>query len=85
MEVGAVIGAVPAENVRREKPIAGDIVIMFGGRTGRDGIGHTHTHTHTHTHIHTHIHTQFSSQHHTVTVTVHYIHTHTSPLHLSLV
>ncbi len=39
MEVGAVIGAVPAENVRREKPIAGDIVIMFGGRTGRDGIG----------------------------------------------
>ncbi len=39
MEVGAVIGAVPAKNVRREKPVAGDVVIMFGGRTGRDGVG----------------------------------------------
>jgi phosphoribosylformylglycinamidine synthase len=39
MEIGAVVGAVPASYVRREKPQAGDIVIMFGGRTGRDGIG----------------------------------------------
>ena len=39
MEIGAVVGAVPADYVRREKPQAGDIVIMFGGRTGRDGIG----------------------------------------------
>ncbi|MDR2972196.1 MAG: phosphoribosylformylglycinamidine synthase [Bacteroidales bacterium] len=39
MEIGAVVGAVPADYVRREKPTAGDIVIMFGGRTGRDGIG----------------------------------------------
>ncbi|MDR0438619.1 MAG: phosphoribosylformylglycinamidine synthase [Methanocalculaceae archaeon] len=39
MEVGAVIGAVPAKNVRREAPIAGDVVILIGGRTGRDGCG----------------------------------------------
>ena len=39
MEIGAVVGAVPANYVRREKPQTGDIVIMFGGRTGRDGIG----------------------------------------------
>ena len=39
MEVGAVVGAVPAAQVRREMPQAGDVVIMFGGRTGRDGIG----------------------------------------------
>ncbi len=39
MEVGAVIGAVPAENVRREVPKAGDVVILLGGRTGRDGCG----------------------------------------------
>ncbi len=39
MEVGAVVGAVPAAMVRRESPQAGDQVIMFGGRTGRDGIG----------------------------------------------
>jgi len=37
MEVGAVIGAAPEENVRREKPNPGDIVILLGGRTGRDG------------------------------------------------
>ena len=35
----AVIGAAPAENVRRERPIDGDIVILLGGRTGRDGCG----------------------------------------------
>ncbi|MCH5228991.1 MAG: phosphoribosylformylglycinamidine synthase [Muribaculaceae bacterium] len=39
MEVGAVVGAVKADNVRRESPVAGDIVLMLGGRTGRDGIG----------------------------------------------
>ncbi|MCD7827038.1 MAG: phosphoribosylformylglycinamidine synthase [Clostridiales bacterium] len=39
MEIGAVIGAVPAENVRRECPEPGDIVILIGGRTGRDGCG----------------------------------------------
>ena len=39
MEVGAVIGAAPAENVRRERPVPGDAVILLGGRTGRDGCG----------------------------------------------
>ena len=39
LEVGAVVGAVKAENVRRERPAAGDRIIMLGGRTGRDGIG----------------------------------------------
>ena len=39
MEIGAVIAATPAENVRRERPEPGDIVIMLGGSTGRDGIG----------------------------------------------
>ena len=39
MEIGAVIAATPAENVRRERPEAGDVVILLGGRTGRDGIG----------------------------------------------
>ena len=39
MEVGAVVGAVKAEDVRRESPAAGDVVLMIGGRTGRDGIG----------------------------------------------
>lgn len=39
MEVGAVIGAAPAKNVRREKPIPGDYIILVGGRTGRDGCG----------------------------------------------
>lgn len=39
LEVGAVVGAVKAEDVRRERPKAGDIILMFGGRTGRDGIG----------------------------------------------
>ena len=39
MEIGAVIAAAPAENVRRERPEDGDIVILLGGRTGRDGIG----------------------------------------------
>ena len=39
MEVGVVVGAAPAASVKREKPVPGDIIIMFGGRTGRDGIG----------------------------------------------
>ncbi|MBE6644582.1 MAG: phosphoribosylformylglycinamidine synthase [Ruminococcaceae bacterium] len=39
MEVGAVIAAAPAENVRREVPEDGDLVVLLGGRTGRDGCG----------------------------------------------
>lgn len=39
MEVGAVVGAAPAENVVREVPQPGDVVILLGGRTGRDGCG----------------------------------------------
>lgn len=39
LEIGAVIGAAPAENVRRECPDPGDIVILLGGKTGRDGCG----------------------------------------------
>ncbi|HOB82388.1 MAG TPA: phosphoribosylformylglycinamidine synthase [Peptococcaceae bacterium] len=39
MEVGAVIGAAPQKNVKREKPVPGDVIILVGGRTGRDGCG----------------------------------------------
>ena len=39
MEIGAVVAAAPAENVVRERPVPGDVVILLGGRTGRDGIG----------------------------------------------
>lgn len=39
MEIGAVIGAAPKKNVIRETPSAGDVIILLGGRTGRDGIG----------------------------------------------
>ena len=39
MEIGAVIAAAPQENVRRERPAPGDIIILLGGRTGRDGCG----------------------------------------------
>ena len=39
MECGAVVGAAPAYNVRRERPEAGDVIVLLGGRTGRDGIG----------------------------------------------
>ena len=39
MEIGAVIGAAPAAQVVRERPVPGDIVVLLGGRTGRDGIG----------------------------------------------
>ncbi len=39
MEIGAVIAATPASNVRRETPLDGDVVVLLGGRTGRDGVG----------------------------------------------
>ena len=39
MELGAVVAAVPLSNVKRERPAPGDVVILLGGRTGRDGIG----------------------------------------------
>lgn len=39
MEVGAVIGAAPKKNVRREHPVTGDVILIVGGETGRDGCG----------------------------------------------
>lgn len=39
MEIGAVIAAAPKENVVREEPSLGDVIILLGGRTGRDGVG----------------------------------------------
>ena len=39
LECGAVVAAAPAYNVRRERPEAGDVIVLLGGRTGRDGIG----------------------------------------------
>ena len=39
MEIGAVIGASPKANVRREAPVPGDVIVLLGGATGRDGIG----------------------------------------------
>ena len=39
MELGAVVGAAPKENVVRENPEAGDVIILLGGKTGRDGVG----------------------------------------------
>ncbi|MDE6101565.1 MAG: phosphoribosylformylglycinamidine synthase, partial [Ruminococcus sp.] len=39
MEIGAVVGAAPAENIRRERPVPSDIVVLLGGKTGRDGCG----------------------------------------------
>ncbi len=39
MEIGAVVGAAPRAQVRREEPLPGDIIILVGGRTGRDGVG----------------------------------------------
>ena len=39
MEIGAVIGAAPRNQVRREVPVAGDVVVLLGGKTGRDGCG----------------------------------------------
>ena len=39
MEIGAVLGAAPLANIRRERPVPGDVVVLLGGRTGRDGCG----------------------------------------------
>ncbi|MDP0499473.1 MAG: phosphoribosylformylglycinamidine synthase [Verrucomicrobiota bacterium JB022] len=39
LEIGAVVGAAPRRQVRRERPAPGDIILLVGGRTGRDGIG----------------------------------------------
>lgn len=39
MELGAVVGATPADHVRREEPVCGDLIILVGGKTGKDGIG----------------------------------------------
>ena len=39
MEIGAVVAAAPAKNVRRERPLPGDVIILLGGKTGRDGCG----------------------------------------------
>lgn len=39
MEIGAVLGAAPRQNVVREEPLPGDIIILLGGKTGRDGCG----------------------------------------------
>lgn len=39
MEIGAVVGAAPSDNVVRERPDAGDVIVLLGGRTGRDGCG----------------------------------------------
>ncbi len=39
MEIGAVVGAAPKRNVVRERPVPGDVIILLGGRTGRDGCG----------------------------------------------
>ena len=39
LEIGAVVGAAPAENIRREAPAPGDVVVLLGGKTGRDGCG----------------------------------------------
>ncbi|MDD4495269.1 MAG: AIR synthase-related protein, partial [Eubacteriales bacterium] len=39
MEIGAVVGAAPKRNVRRDKSVAGDVIVLLGGRTGRDGCG----------------------------------------------
>ncbi len=39
LEIGAVLGAAPASNIRREAPVPGDVVVLLGGKTGRDGCG----------------------------------------------
>ncbi len=49
MEVGAVIGAVPRKHVIREEPVPGDVILLVGGRTGRDGIGGATGSSKTHT------------------------------------
>ena len=49
LEVGAVIGAVPRSHVRRESPVQGDLIILLGGKTGRDGCGGATGSSKTHT------------------------------------
>lgn len=49
LEVGAVIGAVPRSYVRRESPVQGDLIILLGGKTGRDGCGGATGSSKTHT------------------------------------
>lgn len=49
MEVGAVVGAAPIENVVRESPAAGDKIVLLGGKTGRDGCGGATGSSKTHT------------------------------------
>ena len=49
MEIGAVVGAAPIENVVRKKPVPGDAIVLLGGRTGRDGIGGATGSSKTHT------------------------------------
>ena len=49
MEVGAVIGAVPRKYVIREEPAPGDVILLVGGKTGRDGIGGATGSSKTHT------------------------------------
>ncbi|MFA5341719.1 MAG: phosphoribosylformylglycinamidine synthase, partial [Clostridia bacterium] len=49
MEIGAVIAAAPLKNIRRCDPISGDLIILIGGRTGRDGLGGATGSSKTHT------------------------------------
>jgi len=49
MEIGAVVAAVPRAQVRREEPVPGDVIVLVGGRTGRDGIGGATGSSKTHT------------------------------------
>ncbi|MBR5480057.1 MAG: phosphoribosylformylglycinamidine synthase [Clostridia bacterium] len=49
MEIGAVVGAAPASAVRREVPVDGDVIILLGGKTGRDGCGGATGSSKTHT------------------------------------
>ena len=49
LEVGAVIGAAPRSSVRRESPVAGDLIVLLGGKTGRDGCGGATGSSKTHT------------------------------------
>lgn len=49
LEVGAVIGAVPRSHIRRERPVQGDLIVLLGGKTGRDGCGGATGSSKTHT------------------------------------
>ena len=50
LECGAVVAAAPQANVVRERPAPGDVVILLGGRTGRDGCGGATGSSKAHTH-----------------------------------